>query len=102
MARITTLIMRIVWSQYPTNTGVAIASQVFNNAGTIVLVLVVIMMCKKTLFRTHYDHLQANPGKKRVIKTVFAVLGFGILAFLAICERICATGDRQLLIPLGQ
>lgn len=42
------------------------------------------MMSKKALFRSHYAYFTANPAKKAMVKKIFAILGFMLLAFLVI------------------
>lgn len=84
MSRITTMATRIAWSQHINNSGLAIASQVFLNAGVLLIFLVNLMMSKKLIFRTHYEYFQANSAKKVVVKKAFAAAGFLLLPFLAL------------------
>lgn len=59
-------------------------SAVLTSAYSFLQFLINMMMSKKALFRTHYDYFQAHPGKKAIVKKVFAAMGFLLLAFLII------------------
>jgi hypothetical protein len=56
MARLVTCVMRIVWSQNPTNISVAIAANVFVNAGVIIIVIINLLFTQR-IVRAQHPHL---------------------------------------------
>ncbi|KAK6352746.1 hypothetical protein TWF696_004749 [Orbilia brochopaga] len=64
MSRVVTLSMRCAWSFHPTNENLAIANQVFNAAGVILLYVLNLMFCHR-LFRAR--HPSVEHGKRRKI-----------------------------------
>jgi hypothetical protein len=53
MARIVTMIMRIVWATRPTNIRVAIAASVFVSAGIVILFIINLLFAQRILRATH-------------------------------------------------
>ena len=61
MARITTMIMRIVWANRLENVSVAIAAQVFSNAGVVLLFLVNLIFTQRVLRASHPNVFWSRP-----------------------------------------
>ncbi|CAJ0549271.1 Ff.00g028840.m01.CDS01 [Fusarium sp. VM40] len=77
MARITANVLRIVWASYPTNTSVAIAAQVFTNAG-VVLLFVVNLIFAQRILRAYHPHI----GWSKPASLAFKFLYFAVAASL--------------------
>ncbi|KIX04432.1 uncharacterized protein Z518_05300 [Rhinocladiella mackenziei CBS 650.93] len=79
MARIVTMIMRIVWAVYPTDVQVAIAAMIFVSAGVLLLFLINLLFAQR-IVRAAHPHF----GWHRALKAVFTILYFLILAMLVV------------------
>ncbi|KAK0391118.1 hypothetical protein NLU13_0620 [Sarocladium strictum] len=79
MTRITALVMRIVWSNYPTNVSIAIATSVFTNAGVIIFFVVNIILAQRIL-RAHHPEF----GWRKELKVPFIFIYFSFFACLAL------------------
>lgn len=77
MARITTMVMRIVWATRPTNIRVVIAAQVFVTAGVIILWLINLIFAQRLIRAAH-----PNFGWHRAFSRAFMVLYILIVIFL--------------------
>ncbi|KAF4985629.1 hypothetical protein FGRMN_11145 [Fusarium graminum] len=77
MARITANVLRIVWASYPTDTSIAIAAQVFANAG-VVLLFVVNLIFAQRILRAYHPHI----GWSKPASLAFKFLYFAIAASL--------------------
>ncbi|RMZ88992.1 hypothetical protein DV736_g3785, partial [Chaetothyriales sp. CBS 134916] len=78
MARIVTMVMRIVWACYPHNVRVAIAATIFVNAGILILFIIDLIFAQRILRATH-PHF----GWHKTVTTVFTVLYVLIIFMLA-------------------
>ena len=61
MARVTTYVLRIVWSQYPYNSNLAIAAQIFSLAGIIIIVVLNIHFSVLVLWRLRPELQHVKP-----------------------------------------
>jgi hypothetical protein len=77
MARITANVLRIVWASYPTDTSVAIAAQVFTNAG-VVLLFVVNLIFAQRILRAYHPQI----GWSKPASLAFKFLYFAVAASL--------------------
>ncbi|KAJ2894808.1 hypothetical protein MKZ38_007205 [Zalerion maritima] len=77
MARIVALTMRIVWANRLTNVNIAIAANVFTNAGVIILFVVDILFAKR-IVRGYHPSL----GRQKWYDSLFNTLVFLIVAML--------------------
>ena len=77
MARITALVMRIVWASRPTNIRIAIAAQIFTVAGVIILFLVNLIFTQRIL-RAYRPRI----GWSRPVTYVFRFLFYSVPACL--------------------
>ncbi|KAJ5948107.1 hypothetical protein N7466_001122 [Penicillium verhagenii] len=74
MSRILTLILRIVWSQQPTNIRVVIAAQIFVNAGVLILYIINLVLAQRIL-RAKQPHIGWNPILRKGFKVIYALIG---------------------------
>ncbi|KAJ4270339.1 hypothetical protein NW762_002018 [Fusarium torreyae] len=77
MARITANVLRIVWASYPNDTSLAIAAQVFTNAG-VVLLFVVNLIFAQRILRAYHPHI----GWSKPASLAFKFLYFCVAASL--------------------
>jgi len=77
MARLVTMIMRIVWACYPTNIRVGIAAMIFTTAGVLLLFLINLIFAQRIL-RAAHPHF----GWHKALSRVFLVLYILILVML--------------------
>ncbi|KAL6923761.1 hypothetical protein ACHAPO_007982 [Fusarium lateritium] len=77
MARITANVLRIAWASNPTNSSLAIAANVFTNAG-VVLLFVVNLIFAQRILRAYHPHV----GWSKPASLVFKFLYFSIAASL--------------------
>lgn len=78
VARTVTCIMRIVWACYPHNVKVAIAAQIFANAGVLILLLINLIFAQR-IVRAAHPHF----GWHKAFHFAFLVLYILILLMLA-------------------
>jgi hypothetical protein len=80
MARTTTCIMRIVWAAYPHNVRIALAAQILNNAGILIIYIVNLIFAQRILRgmqpKTGWDKTLSN-----AFKGVYVLIG-GVLAMV--------------------
>jgi hypothetical protein len=79
MTRITALIMRIVWSNYADNVKIAIATNVFTNAGVIIFFVVNVILAQRIL-RAHHPEF----GWRKELKFPFIFIYFSFFASLVL------------------
>jgi hypothetical protein len=68
MARTTTCIMRIVWAAYPHNVQIAMAAQILNNAGILIVYIVNLIFAQRVL-----RGMQPRIGWNRILSRVFKI-----------------------------
>jgi hypothetical protein len=78
MSRIVTCIMRIVWATRPTNARIAIAAQIFTNAGVLVVYIVAFILATRILRAT-----QPRLGWSPILRQ-----GSKVLYFLLFCSLV--------------
>ncbi|KAK5727861.1 hypothetical protein LTR17_012404 [Elasticomyces elasticus] len=76
-ARVLTCIMRIVWAVYPTNVSVAIAAQILNNAG-ILMVYVVNLLFALRILRARHPSIGWNRLLHWTCITLYTMIGVAI------------------------
>jgi hypothetical protein len=91
MARITALVMRIVWASRPTNVNIAIAANVFTAAGVLILFIVNLVFAQR-IIRAYHPHF----GWHKLANLVFRFLLFSVIALLV----IVITGTVQSFFTL--
>lgn len=87
MSRIITMVMRIVWATHQKNVRVAIASQIFNNAGVILLYIINLIFAGR-IFRSVHPRFQSNKPFNTAIKVYIASLVGNLV--IVICAVVLA------------
>lgn len=77
MTRITALVMRIVWSNYPDDIQIGIATNVFTNAGILIFFVINVVLAQRIL-RAHHPEF----GWHKALKIPFAFVYFSFFAML--------------------
>lgn len=77
MARITALVMRIVWANYPRNANIALAANIFVAAGVLLLFLVNLIFAQR-IVRSYHPHF----GWHRAVSGAWKAVLFSVLAVL--------------------
>lgn len=80
MARITTLVLRIVWATIPHNSGLAIAANILVNAG-ILLVYIINMILSQRILRAKQPQVGWNPAVRLAPKILYVFI-VGALAMV--------------------
>ncbi|KAL4888326.1 hypothetical protein BDV59DRAFT_188826 [Aspergillus ambiguus] len=80
MARITTLVLRIVWSTTPHNLSLAMAANIFVNAG-ILLVYIINVILSQRILRARQPHIGWNPVIRGAYKALYGLI-IGALAMV--------------------
>lgn len=73
MARVVTCIMRIVWATYQRDVQIAIAAQIFNNAGVLIVYLVNLLFAQRVL-RAMHPKLGWNSALAHIFHVAYALL----------------------------
>ncbi|KAK3987263.1 hypothetical protein QBC44DRAFT_127296 [Cladorrhinum sp. PSN332] len=77
MARITALVMRIVWANRPTNANIAIAASIFVAAGVLLLFLVNLIFAQR-IVRSYHPKF----GWNRIVSSIWKIVMFSVLGVL--------------------
>jgi len=77
MARITTLVMRIVWANYPRNANIALAANIFVAAGVLLLFLLNLIFAQR-IVRSYHPRF----GWNRAVGAAWKAVYFSVLALL--------------------
>ncbi|KAK4168278.1 hypothetical protein QBC43DRAFT_341546 [Cladorrhinum sp. PSN259] len=81
--RVIALVMRIVWANYPTNTSIALAAQIFVAAG-VLLLFVVNLIFTQRIVRSYHPHFGWNKTVSLIWKgTLWSVLGLLVMVIVA-------------------
>lgn len=80
MARTTTCIMRIVWASYPHNIRIALAAQILNNAGILIIYIVNLIFAQRIL-RGMQPELGWNRILSHAFRVIYVLIG-GVLAMV--------------------
>ncbi|KAJ5641971.1 hypothetical protein N7490_005971 [Penicillium lividum] len=78
MSRIITLVLRIVWSQKPTKVRIAIAAQIFVNAGVLILYIINLILAQRIL-RAKQPHVGWHPFLRKAFKVIYALIGAALV-----------------------
>ena len=81
MSRIVTMVMRIVWANYPTNVRVAIASNIFVAAGVVLLFVINLLFAQRIIRAAH-----PRSGWHPLFHYFFIVIY--VIIFLSLCALI--------------
>ncbi|KAJ5991999.1 hypothetical protein N7451_007723 [Penicillium sp. IBT 35674x] len=78
MSRLVTLVLRIVWSQKPTNVRLALAAQIFVNAGVLILYIINLILAQRIL-RAKQPQIGWNPILRKGFKVIYAMVGGSLI-----------------------
>ena len=85
MARIVTMIMRIVWARFPHDVRVGIAAGIFINAGVLILFIVNLIFTQRIL-RAAHPHIGWSKGLKVLFTVLYA--GIGLMLCMVIASTV--------------
>ncbi|EPE28363.1 hypothetical protein GLAREA_09483 [Glarea lozoyensis ATCC 20868] len=95
MARIVTCTMRIVWTSYSSNVRIAIAAQIFVQAGVIILYLVNLIFTQR-IFRASYPHWAWKKWFALSFNIYFATIVLTLAALIAVSIQSFYTLDTKI------
>lgn len=81
MARITACTMRIVWASYPTDVSVAIAANIFVQAGVIILFIINLVFAQRVI-RASYPHWAWKKWFSIIFKVYYATIIIALIALI--------------------
>jgi hypothetical protein len=93
MARILTLVLRIVWSAKPQDQGVAIAAQIFVNAGILIVYIENLILAQRIL-RAKHPSIGWNPILRVLYMVLYALVG-GCLVMVITSIVLSTETDEQ-------
>ncbi|KAK5123658.1 hypothetical protein LTR85_002294 [Meristemomyces frigidus] len=82
MARVATCVLRIVWATRPKNSRVAIAEEIFTNAGVLVLYISTLVLCQRVLRATH-PRLGWNQPFSKTLTVLYVLLVLALLVVIS-------------------
>jgi hypothetical protein len=80
-ARVATLVLRIAWANRQTNIRLAIAAQIFVNAGVLVVYIVNLILAQRIL-RAKHPRLGWNLIMRTAFKILYAIIGLALAAVI--------------------
>lgn len=80
-ARLATLVLRIAWANRQTNVRLAIAAQVFVNAGILIVFIKNLVLAQRIL-RAKQPHVGWHPILRTVYKVLYATIGVALAAVI--------------------
>lgn len=95
MARILTLILRIVWACYPRGVSIAIAANIFVNAGVLIIYIVNLLFASRIL-RALQPHLGWNPVLGVFYKVLYALIGISLALVIVLTVMNSYTLDATI------
>ncbi|KKK11852.1 hypothetical protein P175DRAFT_0559831 [Aspergillus ochraceoroseus IBT 24754] len=81
MARITTLVLRIAWANRPHNVRLAIAAQIFVNAGILLIYIINILLSQRIL-RAKQPHVGWHPLVRQGTKVSFILIAGSLIMLI--------------------
>jgi Protein of unknown function (DUF3112) len=78
MARVATMVMRIVWATRPTNVRVAIAAQIFTSAGVLLLFIINLIFAQR-IIRAAHPHLGWHKALSITFKVLYVLIGIMLI-----------------------
>ncbi|KAK4542449.1 hypothetical protein LTR36_006701 [Oleoguttula mirabilis] len=82
MARVITCVLRLAWATRPSNPRLALADQIFTNAGIVVVYVVILLLCQRVL-RATYPRLGWNRRLNKTLSVLYVILVFALLLVIA-------------------
>jgi hypothetical protein len=96
MARVVTCIMRIVWATKQHNVKIAIAAQIFNNAGVLIVYLVNLIFAQRIL-RAKHPRLGWNTALAQVFHIGYALLAGALIMVITATVVMFYTQDLHTI-----
>ncbi|KAH6607660.1 family c-likeg- -coupled receptor [Trichoderma cornu-damae] len=96
MARITANVLRIVWACYPRNVRLAIAAQIFANAGVIIVFLVNLILVQRVL-RAYHPRLGWSTPARVVFRFFFASVPACLIMLIVVVVYSFYTLDQSAI-----
>jgi hypothetical protein len=81
-ARVGTLVLRIAWATRQTNIRLAIAAQIFVNAGILIIYIINLVLAQRIL-RAKHPRIGWNPILRTMYKILYATIGIALAAVIA-------------------
>ncbi|KFY33039.1 hypothetical protein V495_08491 [Pseudogymnoascus sp. VKM F-4514 (FW-929)] len=94
MARITTLVLRIAWANRPVNIRLAIASQIFVNAGVLLAYIINLILAQRIL-RATQPKIGWNPIVRATYKALYFSIGGALIMVITSVVLSLYTLDMQ-------
>ena len=83
MARVLTCVLRIVWACEPTNVSVAIAAQIFVNAGILIVYIINLLFAQRIL-RARRPEIGWNWGLRIFFRIVYVMIGAALVLIIVL------------------
>lgn len=83
MARVLTCVLRIVWATKPHDIQVAIASQIFFNAGILIIYIVNILFAQRIL-RALHPTVGWHQGLRIVFRIIYVLIGCALVMIITL------------------
>lgn len=90
MARITTLILRITWANYPTNARLAIAANIFVAAGVLLLYILNLLFSQRIIRATHPTWGWSKPFGL-AFKALYVMIPFVLIMVITVTVQMAYT-----------
>jgi hypothetical protein len=81
-ARVGTLVLRIAWATRPTNIRLAIAAQIFLNAGVLIVYIINLILAQRIL-RAKHPRVGWNPILRMIYKILYITIGIALAAVIS-------------------
>lgn len=96
MARIATMVMRIVWACYPNDVQIAIAAQIFVSAGVLILFLINLIFAQRIL-RAAHPHFGWATSLSWAFKVLYALIVVMLIMVITATVQSFYTLDKNTL-----
>ena len=96
MSRIGTCVLRIAWATRPTNAQIAIAAQIFTNAGILIIYIIVLLLSQRVL-RATQPRIGWNKLLSPAFKTLYVFLFCALALVVVFTVFSFYTLDRNIL-----
>ena len=95
MARIVTMIMRIVWACFPHDVQIAIAAMVFVTAGVLILFIIDLIFAQRVL-RAAHPHFGWHKAVSRVFLVLYLIIGLMLAMVITVTVQSFYTLDMNI------
>ena len=95
MARIATMVMRIVWACFPHDTQIAIAASIFVSAGVLILFIIDLIFAQRVL-RAAHPHFGWHKAVSRVFLGLYIIIGLMLIMVITATVQSFYTLDLNI------